>query len=72
MLVVIHPWEFSFLFLLSICFLQKLKEKEWIKRKHDNLGKKVGHNRGPPEQSYYWGSRWLMDYPLKNCLGAMF
>ena len=29
--VVFHPWEFSFF--LSICFLQKLKEKEWIKKK---------------------------------------
>ena len=34
--------------------------------------KKVGHNRGSLEQSYYWGSGWLMDYFLEKSVGAMF
>ena len=34
------------------------------------ISKKVGHNRGPLEQSYYWGSGWLMDYPLEKLLGC--
>ena len=27
---------------------------------------KARHNRGPPQQTYYWRSVLLMDYPLEK------
>ena len=35
-----------------------------------HLRKRVGHNRGSLEQSYYWGSGWLMDYFLEKVFGC--
>ena len=34
--------------------------------------KKTGHNRGPPQQTYYWGSGLLMGYPLEKLFGCCF
>ena len=52
-------------------FLAKAKRKGMDKKENMTIwAKKVGHNRGPPEQSYYWGSRWLMDYPLEKLFGC--
>ena len=49
----------------------KPKRKGMNKKENMTIwAKKVGHNRGPPEQSYYWGSRWLMDYPLEKLFGC--
>ena len=33
---------------------------------------KVGHNRGPHQQTYDRRSELLMAYPLNNCLDAVF
>ena len=68
--VVFHPWEFSFFF-VKYMFLAKAKRKGMDKKENMTIwAKKVGHNRGPPEQSYYWGSRWLMDYPIEKLFGC--
>ena len=48
------------------------------KRKGENdfgfvlLQKKVGHNSGPPKQTYYCGSGLLMDYPLEKLFECCF
>ena len=32
--------------------------------------KKTRHNKGPTEQSYYWGTGLFMDYHLENLFGC--
>ena len=34
--------------------------------------KKIGHNRGPPQQTYYWGSWLLMDYSIEKIVWMLF
>jgi hypothetical protein len=34
--------------------------------------KNARHNRGPPQQTYYWGSVLLMDYPLEKLFECFF
>ena len=48
------------------------KGKAFKKRKQrkNNSWEKVGHNREPTQQSYYWGSGWLMDYSLEKLSGC--
>jgi len=36
------------------------------------LQKKDGHNRGPPQQTYYWRSGLLIDDPLEELFGCCF
>ena len=52
-------------------FLAKAKRKGMDEKENMTIwAKKVGHNREPTEQTYYWGSRWLMCYPLEKLFGC--
>ena len=61
------------------CLHGNSKRMEWRKEKANAKGtgknqrscenfdfKKVGHSRGPLEQSYYWGAVWLIDNPFEK------
>ena len=37
---------------------------------HSRTKKTSGHNRGPPEQTYFWRSILLMGYPLEKLFGC--
>ena len=53
--------------------IKQLRNKSYGKGKEKmkkNISKKAGNNRGPPEQSYYWGARGLMGYPLEKLFGC--
>jgi len=74
-----HPifWEIGHFWGFQKNEAKKVKEKTLAKEKVKGMFKKshqttAGHNRGLPQQTYYWRSGLLMDYPLENCLAAVF
>ena len=69
-------WKIQYLEDLPKHGTKKMKEAK-TKAKGIRQGKmekpcqrKDGHNREPIEQSYYWGSGWLMDYSLEKLSGC--
>ena len=65
-------WEIRRLWEFQKNGTQKVKEKasakERVKGLSGNLSPQAtaGHNSGPPQQTYYWGSGLLMEYSLSE------